>query len=107
MRSNIPSILCVFFVLAGFALAHAVSAEHLAQFIAGIEILRAAPDLDERGRAKKYVQLVEITGIDAETAARMIRRYRNRPDDWGKVLSRVRELLDEMRRETGSDGSGG
>jgi hypothetical protein len=70
----------------------------LVQYLAGIELLRASPDLSDEQKAGYYVKLCEVTGVSAEEALKQIRDYDDRPEQWKKVQATVISLLEEPQR---------
>jgi hypothetical protein len=67
----------------------------LAQFLAGCEVIGSSLVTDHALTAAALHWLVKHTGITPQRAHTLIDRYRNRPDEWGKVLQLMRAELDD------------
>ncbi|MBD3390544.1 MAG: hypothetical protein GF418_00870 [Chitinivibrionales bacterium] len=65
------------------------------QYLAGIEVLRAARNIDDETRAAYYARLCTITGIAAPDALARIEQFYGRPEQWNKVHTAVVSLLEE------------
>jgi hypothetical protein len=67
----------------------------LAQFLAGCEVIGSSLVTDRALTAAAMRWLVKRTGITPARARALIDRYRNRPDEWGKVLQLMRAELED------------
>jgi hypothetical protein len=70
--------------------------DRFVRFLAGCELLRHGNTLEDTARARKYTQLVELTGIDSRSACRIADKYKNRPSDWNEIVQAVRKLLQSI-----------
>jgi len=62
-------------------------------FVAGIELIDNARNLDDTTKAKKYKQLCSLTGLNAASASKIIEHYKDRPEEWQTVETSVIEML--------------
>ena len=62
-------------------------------FVAGIELIDNARNLDDTIKAKKYKQLCSLTGLNAASASKIIEHYKDRPEEWQTVETSVIEML--------------
>ncbi|MBD3239118.1 MAG: hypothetical protein GF331_00925 [Chitinivibrionales bacterium] len=89
---SIPSVVLLVLLIA--APSWALSGEErLARFLAGCKVLNTAVTASPEHKAAAMQWLVEHTGLTPAKAAAMIGSYRNRPDDWTRVVERMQTLL--------------
>jgi hypothetical protein len=69
--------------------------ERLVEFMAGCEVLSEAVTMPLAEKADAMRWIVARSGLKPARAIAMIKSYRNRPDDWRKVLDAVRARLEE------------
>ncbi len=67
--------------------------QRLATFIAGCEVLSDAALATPERKAAALDWLVRQTGITPQRARSMIDEYRDRPEDWRRILELVRATL--------------
>jgi hypothetical protein len=66
------------------------------QYVAGIEVLRAAPHISEEQKARYAAKLSELTGVTAARARERIACYYNNPEQWKKIQENIISLLDKQ-----------
>jgi hypothetical protein len=76
---------------------HAASRQQEAQFLAGCEVLAGAVSAAPAVRAAAFRWLMRQTGITAAGAVSMVESYRDRPDEWRRMLDTVRGCLDDVQ----------
>jgi hypothetical protein len=67
---------------------------HLAQFLAGAQLIKSASWLSKAEIAHYYVSLARITGISAPEACSRIDRFRSDPEGWNRIQQKMREILE-------------
>ena len=75
------------------------AADAFVQFVAGIELIRAARDMSEQQKAACYRKLIEVTGMSAAAVEARINSYRDRPEQWYNVHKKIAALLEEPESE--------
>jgi hypothetical protein len=68
------------------------------QFLAGVELLRASPELSDEQKAAYYSSLCRATGMSVDEALKRIRDYEDRPEQWKKFQATIISLLEEQQR---------
>lgn len=66
----------------------------LAQYVAGLEMIKQAHGIDTQQRARLYRELEEITGISADRAIALLRKHNHRPEMWQKIQQSVVAILE-------------
>jgi hypothetical protein len=94
-----------FRMYAGIALIAATCAwsgsrQDLAAYLAGVELLQSADHLSANIVARRYHELVHLTGIDAPEAAALIEQYKNRPEQWKRVQEMIATNLEQEQTDT-------
>jgi hypothetical protein len=85
-------------VLVVLAWAEGTQASELTRFVrflAGCRLLAQVSVTNPSKASKALAWLVEHTGITPEKAARIVERYRGRPDEWQKVLVLTAQELEK------------
>jgi hypothetical protein len=91
MKTIGMSIVVVLIALSVYAETEEV---RLAQYIAGIGLLKHALQIDIQTKQAKYARLEIITGITTASAASMIDKYKSNPAEWSRLQQKIRDLLE-------------
>lgn len=69
------------------------------RFLTGILFLKANDTIDPESKIEKYIQLKEITGIDASDAVQYLEKYRNKPQKFKAVFDSMKSLITENPKQ--------
>ena len=69
--------------------ASAGSRRNMEQFLWGVYALQECHGLTDAQKAAYFQSLSAITGVTVQRARHFVNQYRNRPDDWQKVLDAI------------------
>jgi hypothetical protein len=67
------------------------------QYLAGIELLGNDHRMDNKTKARRYRQLCALTGVDAGSAIKFLKRYGDKPAQWQKVQTSVVDALEALK----------
>ncbi len=97
MRRFCFTILVLFFslpiVFASEQKFQASGKERFRQYLAGIKYLEAANRLAIEDQVAYYNKLVEITGFNVPKAQAYLKKYRDNPERWIKIIESVMEII--------------
>ena len=63
------------------------------RFLTGVFLLNGTTTLSESIKAEKYIELVKITGISADTAVKYLSAMRQRPQEWKELHNQIKNEL--------------
>lgn len=69
------------------------------RFLAGIIFLKANDTIDPESKVEKYIQLKEITGIEASDAVQYLEKYRSKPQKFKAVFDSMKSLITDNPKQ--------
>jgi len=82
---------------------HAASRRQEAQFLAGCEVLAVASGATPAVRGGAFRWFVRHKGETAADALKMVESYRNRPEEWRRMLENARGCLEDAQPAVARD----
>jgi hypothetical protein len=73
------------------------------QFLAGVYLLNNTTWISDSLKAERYKELVQITGITADSASIFVSKYYNKPESWKKIQDRIQNIYVEYENKMKSD----
>lgn len=73
------------------------------QFITGIYLISSSNNLTDQQKAQRYSELVEVCGINKDSALSLVARYYNKPDEWKKIHEKIQTILSEYENNRKND----
>lgn len=73
------------------------------KFITGIYLINSTNNLTDQQKAQRYSELVEVCGINNDSAQSFASRYYNKPDEWKKIHEKIQTLLSEYENNRKND----
>jgi hypothetical protein len=70
--------------------------DNLACFLAGSVLLGRSTDVEGKQRDRAYQGLCAATGLQSAEALTLLQEYRDRPEEWSKLLTRAREMTEGL-----------
>ncbi|MBD3314930.1 MAG: hypothetical protein GF344_04030 [Chitinivibrionales bacterium] len=80
--------------------------EPIIEYLAGIEIL-GRTNASAQEKARRYVQLEQITGVTADSAQAFLRKHGTDPQKWKMIHERMIEQLNEKGSSPRKENSNG
>jgi hypothetical protein len=91
MRFLIATSLLITLAISSFA----ATPEQQASFFTGVIMLQAKSNLSSEEKAKKYLELVQMTGISSNEAREILKKVRDNPAVWQTLQPAIAKLLNE------------
>jgi hypothetical protein len=74
--------------------------EKEADFFAGVLLLQSSTVCTPEQKAEKYKELQVVTGITAPQANILLRRYREKPEEWQKLYALITTLVTQIQTQS-------
>jgi hypothetical protein len=94
--SQLVTALIVLLVSASVTLS-GILKENEAEFFAGMTLLQQKTDLKPEEKAEKFRELEALTGISAADAEKILKQYRDKPEEWQKFYGSMMKFLNDTK----------
>jgi hypothetical protein len=97
------SLALFIFILPGNAKNNSVRDSMYVQYLAGIYLIDNTTWITEKQKAQRYTELVQLTGITADSAAAFVSKYHNKPESWKKIQESIQNVYVEYENKMKND----